>query len=144
MGIKNTAIPGEQSKVCFLRLVFIASLVAAAAVCGAIAFNEVRGLEHEVGIQTFDSVAASALQGAKEATLRGVQVGELMASYFSFAFPNATMWPFVALDGYSVTASKAAKLSTATSLGLLMIVRPDEASLLQNFTRIKGTQRKLE
>jgi hypothetical protein len=64
-------------------------------------------------------VAVNALQEAKAVTLRAVQGGELMASYLSFVFPNATMWPLVALDGYSVAAGKAAKLCTAALLGCI-------------------------
>jgi signal transduction histidine kinase len=132
MGTKH-AVPEGQSRVCFLRLIFIASLVAAAAVCGAVAYREVRGLENDVGAQTFESVAASALQGAKAKTQRSVQGADLMASYLSFAFPNASMWPLVALDGYIQTAGKAAQLLSATTFTLDMIVRPDEATEFENF-----------
>jgi signal transduction histidine kinase len=132
MGTKS-AVPEGQSKVCFLRSIFVASLVAAAAVCGAVAYREVQGLEREVGEQTFDSVAASALQGARAKTLRTVQAADLMASYLSFAFPNASAWPLVALDGYIEIAGKAANLLTATTMALVTIVRPDEATEFESF-----------
>jgi signal transduction histidine kinase len=134
MGTKNnTAIPEEKSKVCFLRVIFIASLVVAAVVCGAVTYHVVRGLENEVGARTFESVAASLLQAAKARTLRNVQSGELMVTYLSFAFPNASMWPLVALDGYIETAGKAANLLSAISFVLSMIVRPDQATEFERF-----------
>jgi hypothetical protein len=70
------------------------------------------------------SVAASALHAAKEITLRKYDGAKVMESVLSFAFPNASMWPFIALNGYSHTSREVASLASAGSMGLVALVNP--------------------
>lgn len=114
-----------MSRTLFLRLVFVASLATAAAICGFVAFRVIRKLEQEVGEQKYESVANSALTTAQEVSLRKIQGGNVMATILSYAFPNKEAWPFVALDGYEVIAGKVANMSASSSQVVAAIVLPE-------------------
>ncbi|GAX27936.1 hypothetical protein FisN_21Hh286 [Fistulifera solaris] len=124
-----------MSRTLFLRLVFVASLVTAAAVCGLVAFRVIRNLEQEVGEQTYESVANSALTTAQEISLRKIQGGDIMATILSYAFPNKDAWPFVALDGYEVIAGKVANMSASSSQIVAAIVLPEQRADFETFAQ---------
>jgi hypothetical protein len=64
------------------------------------------------------------LKAAKEVTLRKYEGAKVMESVLSFAFPNASTWPFVALNGYYHTSREVAALASAGSMGLVAFVKP--------------------
>lgn len=55
-----------------------------------------------------------------------------MENILSFAFPNADMWPFVALDGYYHIAGGVADLASSGPIGMSVFVEPgDEAAAFE-------------
>ena len=124
---------GGLSRMLILRLIFVTSLIVAAIVCGYVSYTVIHGLEDDVAIQTYESVATSALVGAQAITARKVQGGHVMASILSYAFPSAEQWPFIYLDGYAETSSEIAQLASSTSLALIMLVKPNEAKEFEVF-----------
>jgi hypothetical protein len=76
----NAGIPDEiiKSKICCLRLSFIASMIAAAVICGSVVFTRVQQLELELAEQSFYSVAASAIKGAQAITRRKIQGNDII------------------------------------------------------------------
>ena len=124
-----------MSRTLFLRSVFVVSLVAAAAVCGFVAFRVIRNLEQEVGAQTYESVANSALTTAQEISLRKIQGGDIMATILSYAFPYKEAWPFVALDGYEVIAGKVANMSSSSSQIVAAVVTPEQREDFETFAQ---------
>ena len=97
------------------------------------AYRVVRNLERNVGKQTYESIAVSALEGAKAITVRKFQGKNVMASMLSYTFPDPSQWPFVALPGYIETAGHVAQLSSSTAQGLVMIVPPENATAFEDF-----------
>jgi signal transduction histidine kinase/CheY-like chemotaxis protein len=123
------------SRTVILRLIFVASLMVAAGVCGATSYIVIRNLEQEVGVQTYESVAASALQGAQAITLRKLQGAEVMSSIISNAFPDEAEYPFVALDGYIETAGRVAALSSSSTHSFVLLVEPEEVADWEAFAQ---------
>lgn len=109
-----------------LRLILVATLMAAAAVCSALAFVTLRNAEREVGKQTYESIAASALSGARAITLRKVQGSEVMATLLSYTLPDAEMWPLISVNGYIPIADKVASLSSSTTQSLMVFLDPNQ------------------
>lgn len=124
-----------MSRTLLLRLVFVASLVTAAAICGFVGFRVIRNLELDVGEQTYESVANSALTTAQEISLRKIQGGDIMSTILSYAFPNKEAWPFVALDGYEIIAGKIGEMSSSSSQVVAAIVLPEQREEFENFAQ---------
>ncbi|CAB9511692.1 Hybrid signal transduction histidine kinase K [Seminavis robusta] len=120
----KTNMTQQQQRTWVLRVVFVVCLLFSAAFCGVVSYWVVDDLEQSVGMQTYESVASSALQNAKAITLRKVQGGEVMASVMKYAFPDSSQWPMVSLDGYVEIASKIAKLSSSLTLAVNVFVQP--------------------
>jgi len=126
---------GSSKRTLTLRICFIASLTAAAMVCGIVAHKVITNLEQDVGDQTYESVAASALENAQAIFQRKLQAGFVMASILGQAFPNGSQWPFVALEGYETIAQQLANLSVSVSHMLSVIVQPEQAADFEAFAR---------
>lgn len=109
-----------------LRFLFVASLLGSAAICGFVSYRVVDNLERSVGLQTYESIAQSALQNAQSITVRKVQGGQVLASVMGHAFPSSEQWPFVALDGYIETASRIAALTQSLTMAVNVFVDPDQ------------------
>lgn len=132
----STAPPASQTvdplaavsrRITFLRISFLLCLLAAAAICGGVAYTRIANLEQSAGIQTYESVAASALGNAQALAHQRIEGGKTMVSILKYAFPNASQWPFVALDGYLETANQIAQQSSTLTLALNVIVQPEQA-----------------
>ena len=131
----DTTSKRRLSRMFILRMIFVTSLIVAAVVCGYVSYTVIHGLEDDAAIQTYESVAISALIGAQAITARKVQGGHVMASILSYAFPSADQWPFIYLQGYSETSTEIAKLAASTSLALIMLVRPQQATEFETFAQ---------
>lgn len=123
------------SRTVALRFLLIASLFTAAAVCASLAYVSLQNAEHQVGRQTYESIAASALNGAQATTLRKVQGAQVMATLLAHALPHRDDWPFVTLDGYIPIAQKVAALSSSTTQSLMVFVQPSQVEAWENHTR---------
>ena len=117
----------KRSSIVLLRMLFVASLVVLVVICFSLSYSMTRNLEEEICIQTYESVALSALDAAKAITTRKIHVGDVMESIMSHAFPDTKTWPMVGLNGYQATASTVAATSGDTSIALVVLVDPSEA-----------------
>jgi signal transduction histidine kinase len=65
--------------------------------------------------------------------VRRIELGnEIMATMISFQFPNASVYPFVALSGFTEISAKVKELSTSF-IGFSLIVNPDQGSEFESF-----------
>lgn len=116
-----------RRSIMILRCLFVASLVLVIVICTSVSIRVIRNLEEQICVQTYQSVAANALNTAKAVTLRKTHVGEVMESIMARAYPDADVWPMVGLNGYQETASTVALTSGNTSVALIVLVDPSEA-----------------
>jgi hypothetical protein len=107
----------------------------AAAVCGTTAYVAVQRLETDLGVQTYRSVASSALKGAQAITRRKFQSCAVLSSRHEHAFPNASQWPFVYLPGFQDTGTDLSRLSNSIAFAVNYILRPEEASEFEDFAQ---------
>ncbi|CAB9509553.1 sensor kinase/phosphatase LuxQ [Seminavis robusta] len=122
------------SRTVLLRFLLMVSLLFAIAICTAVSFGVLRQAEHQVGLQTYESIAASALAGAQAITLRKAQGSQVMATLMAQIFPRAQDWPFIALEGYIPIAEKVAQLTSTTTQSLMVVLDlEDESTILQDF-----------
>lgn len=134
MAISSAVSPEDQrSKICWLRCMFVASLLTATAVCSATVFSVIRRLQVDLGEQNFLSVANSALKGAQAISRRKVIALQSLAETHAHTFPNASQWPFVAMPGYSEAARLLANISSSVTIGTQVILRPDQVSDFEDF-----------
>jgi signal transduction histidine kinase/CheY-like chemotaxis protein len=126
-----TTMEEAQRRTWYLRVAFVITLVIAAAICGLVSYFVVDDLEQNVGFQTYESIAVSALEGATAIASRKLQGNDAMASVWSYAFPDAEQWPMVFLDGYPEIGSKVAKLSSSMSVGVIPLVKPEESAAFE-------------
>jgi len=123
------------SRTVVLRSLLIVSLLTAAGVCAAFSYLSLRNTEREVGIQTYESIAVSALTGARATTQRKIQGSDVMAAVLSYSVPDKASWPMIALDGYIPIASKVAALSSSTTQSLMVFVDPDDSEEWEAHTK---------
>lgn len=88
----------------------VTSLLAAATLVGVVAYYIIRRMEHQVAINTFDSIADTALFRAQDLTFIKMEGASLLAGIYGSAFPKLEQWPFVSLPGYAATASRAGRM----------------------------------
>jgi len=125
------------SRTVVLRIVLILSLAAAVAVCATLSYTILTSTEIEVGRQTYESIAASALAGAQSITLRKVQGSEVMATLVSHIVPDAENWPMIAIEGYIPIAAKVAQLSSSGTQSLMVFLDPAQASVFERHTELE-------
>jgi hypothetical protein len=114
-----------------LRMLFVFSLVVTVVMCTSIAFTKIRDLEDEMGHITYESVAESALQSARSLMLRNIEGGEIMAGIMERAFPNASQWPMISLNGFAATAGEIASVCGGDSMALITLVEPEDAEAFE-------------
>lgn len=131
--IKIDPLHAVTERVAILRVCFVVTLLAAAAACGAISYKMVRNLEETVAVNTYESVVASALENAKDITKRKFKGSQVTASIFRHTFPNASMWPFIALGGYKYIANEIAEQSSTLTQAMNPIVREEDAAEFEQF-----------
>eukprot|EP00339_Tiarina_fusa_P000573 CAMPEP_0117003880 /NCGR_PEP_ID=MMETSP0472-20121206/5054_1 /TAXON_ID=693140 ORGANISM="Tiarina fusus, Strain LIS" /NCGR_SAMPLE_ID=MMETSP0472 /ASSEMBLY_ACC=CAM_ASM_000603 /LENGTH=969 /DNA_ID=CAMNT_0004704679 /DNA_START=62 /DNA_END=2971 /DNA_ORIENTATION=+ len=132
----NARNPGEGACSCcyqitysrtfVLRTLLTLSLLVAVAVCTFFSYGILRESEREVGRQTYESIAASALTGAQAIALRKLQGSQVIATLMSHIQPNKADWPLIEFDGYIPVASAVAELSSSGTQSLMVFVNPDE------------------
>jgi hypothetical protein len=130
------------SRTMMLRILLVVSLFTAAGVCAALAYMSLQSAELETAVQTYNSVAASALFNAKSIAIRKFQASEVTAALVSWANPNADDWPFIYVNGYIAITSKIADLAQSTTQATMIFVDPDQAeefeTHIQNVYQIEG------
>jgi hypothetical protein len=87
--ITSSDNPSCVKRTVVLRLFFLLSLGAAAAVCVAVAYTVTIRLEEEIAINTYESVAASALEESQAITKRKLYGADVLSSMVGFSFPEA-------------------------------------------------------
>jgi hypothetical protein len=118
------------SRTVALRGLFVVSMVVAIAICATVAFIMIRNLQEQIGQQTYESIATSALISAKAITQRKLKAGNVMEMMLSNTFPNAEDWPMIDLNGYYLISNSVASIAsdenTTMDIGLLVLVEPGE------------------
>lgn len=117
----------EEKRSAILRLVLILALIAAIGVCSSLAYIQLHSTEVNVGIQTYQSIAMSATNGAKSITERKFQGSEVMSTLLGEIYPNESDWPFVSMQGYISIAQKVASLSSSGTQAFMILVDPSQA-----------------
>ena len=130
---KNDPLAVLSRRIRCLRISFLICLCAAAAICGSVAYMRIHTLEKDVGIQTYESVAESALRNAQALAQQRLDGGKTMASILKHAFPNASQWPFVALEGYVETANQIAQQTNTLTQALNVIVQPSQVEAFEEW-----------
>lgn len=130
----RSSAEAQASRRVALRAVLILSLALAIAICSTLAYLRLSSTEENVGIQTYQSIALSATEGARSITERKLQGSEVMSTLLSQTLPNSTDWPFIEVDGYIEIAAKVATLSSSGTQSLMVIVEPGEARSWENHT----------
>ena len=130
---KNDPLASISRRITVLRISFLFCLLAAAVICGSVAYMRITNLEQSVGIQTYESVSASALRNAQALAQQRLEGGKTMAAVLKHAFPNASQWPFVALEGYVETANQIAQQSSTLTQALNVIVQPSQAEAFEEW-----------
>ena len=127
------------SHIAALRLGFVVCMLAAASICGTVAYFVIARLFD----RTFDSIATQALEGAQIIFSRRVRGARAVAKIHSLAFPNATQWPFVSLPNYSAITNEMSILSALNlrteedpdGFGMNPFVRPDQVPEFEAFAK---------
>ena len=129
----TSSIPNDiKTKICCLRSTFLISMIASAVICGSITFTTVQQFELDLTEQSYYSIAASALKGAQGIALRKIKGAAVMASMVSYRFPDASMWPNVALPGLTETGLLLTE-TEQTTFALSVIVLPEQAADFESF-----------
>ena len=122
-----------------LRVMFVVTIIMAAATCGAATFCIIRRLEHQYATSSIDNMSHWALARATKLASSKLQGAELLADLYASTFPNREQWPFVAVDDRF--------MSTASRIGLLRddlyhdhIVDNDENDQAGNEHELLNTQ----
>ena len=123
-----------KQRILILRLLLSVSLVTAVAVCATIAYIQLSKTELRVGKHTYDSIASSALLGAKAITLRKVQGSEVMATLLGHILPDSNLWPYnTNIEGYIPISEKVAKLSSSTTQSMMVFLKEPTPTDIQDF-----------
>ncbi|CAJ1945523.1 unnamed protein product [Cylindrotheca closterium] len=136
---KGSTRDAQKKRRSALRAVLILSLLFAIAMCSSLAYTQLQSTEENVGIQTYQSIALSATEGAVAITERKFQGSEVMSTLLGQLYPNAADWPLVAFDGYIPIAQKVASLSASGTQAFMVILDPSEAPAFE--THIKQVYR---
>lgn len=113
------------------RAALLLSLVLAATMCSTLSFRLLRKSEREVGIQTYRSIADSALTNAKSATHRKLQGSVVMATVIGQMLPDAKDWPLISVPGYIPIASAVAESSGSNTQALMVFLSSEQATEYQ-------------
>jgi hypothetical protein len=120
--IKNCPI----TRTMMLRIILIGSLLTAAGVCAALAYNSLKQAELQTAVQTYNSVAAAALDNAKAIAVRKFQASEVTAELVSWTNPNEADWPFIYVNGYVNITGKIATLAQSTTQATMVFIEPEQ------------------
>jgi len=128
-GLSRTSNSKKRLESCLtrtviLRTILVSSLLLAAATCASVAYIVLRNTERQVGIQTYNSIATMALNGAQAITVRKVQGSNVMSTLLGNELPNADDWPFINVPGYIAVSSKVAELSSSNTQSLMVFLDP--------------------
>jgi len=122
----------DERRTFSLRILFVVSMVGAAAMVGALACAVTKHMEEDVGSSAHQSVAIGALEEAQAIAQRKQRGGDILASIMGTSFPSASQWPLdVGLDGYTAIANKVAQQSSTSGHGMVVIVTPEEAEAFE-------------
>ena len=113
--------PKKLPRTVVLRVLLVLSLLIAAGICATVSYVTISNLERSVGVQTYKSVAVSAIQGAQSIAHRKLVGSQVAASMMSYAFPNRDDWPFVFLNGYTQLNKLLATMSSSSEHGLIHV-----------------------
>lgn len=127
-GLRKTYFRNPSTRTRILRLLLVTSLVTAAVLCAVLSYKALSHAEKEVARYTYESIASSALQGAREITKRKIQGSQAMATFISHVLPLASQWPLIDMDWYMPIAARVAAISSSTTQSLMVFLRPEQVA----------------
>lgn len=119
--------------VLWARVLFLLCLAGCAAVLIYFAQNIIANSEHQLAVSHFQSISERALYTAKEITHRKLLGTKSLATIVEHRFPDASQWPFVALDGYEDIASQIIDTSMGRGMGFCPLVKLDQLQEFEDF-----------
>mmetsp|Transcript_9526 Transcript_9526/g.23201 ORF Transcript_9526/g.23201 Transcript_9526/m.23201 type:complete len:1246 (-) Transcript_9526:140-3877(-) len=124
-----------QNRTLILRLCFVVSLLIAAALLGYLAHRILSRQEEKTATLTYESIAASALEQAQAIVHRKFQGAQSLATTWSYAFPQASQWPFVGTRAYTELAGQIATMSASAGHGFMALVTPEQVPQFEAHAR---------
>lgn len=116
----------RQSKAVWIgRIVFLLCLVVVAILLGYLAYLLVSTSENNLAQQQYEAIADRALDLAAEAAVRRRVAVKSMVQIASSAFPNATVWPNVAIPAFETIAKDILSTSGNFDLSFYPKVQPE-------------------
>eukprot|EP00934_Nitzschia_sp_Nitz4_P001676 Nitzschia sp. Nitz4//scaffold91_size79674//2396//5074//NITZ4_005353-RA/size79674-processed-gene-0.86-mRNA-1//1//CDS//3329560058//1676//frame0 len=123
----------EENRTFFLRMSFVASMLVLAAVFSTLAYKITRNQEDTTAIETYRSVAASALIEARAIVNRRLDGADVLAVGYGSWFPYTENWPYVGLTPFHTIAGKVADVSDSEGHVLSPIVTPEGAAAFEAY-----------
>jgi hypothetical protein len=121
------------SKIYLLRAVCVFVLITAALVTASTAYIRLQTAQQRLFKSRFFSVSDAALKSVMDSSDR-MNVGtQELSSTYSHMFPDASVWPKVAWNGFKPTATILGKGSAIRGLAVFPIVLPDQAESFSEF-----------
>ena len=112
-----------KQRILVLRLVMLVCLLTTVAVCASVAYMRLSETEKQVGLNTYESIALSALKNAQSTTTRKLQGSQVMSTLLSHIYPNLEDWPMnIKFNGYIPVASKVADLSSSGTQAFMVLL----------------------
>jgi len=116
------------------RGVLVIFLMIVAAVLGATSYHLLSQAETNLITEQFTSMTERALDVTKSLATNKLQHGTMvMTQVAAFAFPDASSWPFVWVDGYWKIVDNVVPTSCYTGIHLAPIVDPSQAAEFEEF-----------
>eukprot|EP01032_Pedospumella_encystans_P014327 gene14327-16462_t len=112
----------SEQRIFGLRILLGVSLMAGAAVTGFLSYYLLRGNESDFAASQFESIATQALSQMTNSFSRMNAGATNFARQYQYEFPNETMWPNVALEGFYDLASGMGDISSLDNLVFLPII----------------------
>lgn len=126
MGDKHSRLEKPSRAIWAIRTGFLFFLVILAVTLGFLAHRVVMESEKQIGKQQFQALATRALDLGAELVLRRMVVVHSMAKIAASAFPEASMWPNVAIPAFETIAEDLLGSSGSLELAFYPKVQPEE------------------
>lgn len=132
---KSTSTTGshvdEHSKGVRLgKLAFVAILMVVAAFLGFISYYLLERAERNLWEEQYESMTERAIETIQLVSASRLQYGpRVMAEVAGYTFPDASVWPFVWIDGYWDIVRNVIPTSLGTGMNLAPIVDPAEVNV---------------
>ena len=116
-------------------ILFLCCLAAVAVTLGVLANYILSDSEEDLAASQYNAIVARAVETSKEIVKRKSLGAVSMSSVIEVAFPNASSWPYVALNGYELIADNIAATSSGREIAFMPIVQPEQMNSFEKFAK---------